>query len=380
MPEPVSDDGRPDGGDWLHYHPLVPSWLDTSPRLIAAMVLVGWLPGALLALAEGVFWPRGDMLTHSYLLDPLVLAILTVLPVGVVLGRHFETNLNQTLRALDNAGILPPERQPLDRALALANRVQTSRGVLVIVAILAVLAGLPLLASHVFDDLPTWWGSGGMPTLAGLWFTLVLNAFLLYVLYAWGLRGALWAWVTIAVSRCELRLNPTHPDRCCGLMLFSRSATRWAIMVAATGLVLAAHIGSTVYLRDLPLVRPDVVLQVSVYFVLGPIVSVVPLLSFTPRLLRERRRAELSLSYFASGYARALRAKIREPGDDPLELNASISGLADLYAVYENVTTLRLAPMDLRRLVRIGAFLVGPFVPLVLPEVQRVLIAWLQAG
>lgn len=358
-------------GEYLQFRPLMPAKLDTSARIIGLALAVGWLPAAVGSLIAGNFLPGGEVGWNCFLYDPLVVSIVVALPIIVLLGRNLEVNLNQTLGALHRGGILPEGSAPFGRALELANRVQSSPVVLIVCAVAAGLAGIPLLVSHVIEEVPTWWGSGGMVTFAGLWFTFVLNTFFLYITYNWAVRGIMWAWVVVGVSRSELRLNPTHPDRCCGLMTFSRSATRWAVIVAVTGVVIACHIGSTVFMRGLPLLRTDIVIQGTAYIVSGPIIALVPLFSFTPQLLRARRRAELSLSYFASGYARALRARIRDGAEDPLALDASISGLADMYALYENVTTLRWAPLDLRGLLRVLAFLFGPFIPHFLPAIQE---------
>jgi hypothetical protein len=357
---------NPPMDDYLTFRSLVPEFSNTPIRLATAFLLLGWAPGAVLAAAEGTLLPGGQVGWHCYMLDPLVLSIIITSPVLVFLGLSLENNLNQTIKSLDRAGILPPDREPFEQARVLTNRLNGSIWFLRAVFVFSILAGLPFFAVHFNSDLPTWYGWSGAPSLAGAWFTVSVNSFFLYVLYSWSLRGLGWAWLMIGVARCDLRLNPTHPDRCCGLMTFSRSTTRWAMLLAVAGIALTSHITNTVYFQGLPFLRFDVLVHILSYLLVGPIIGLVPLFSFTPRLLRARRRAELSISYFASAYARALRSKMREQ-QDPLDLDGPISGMADLYQVYANVTTLKWAPIDTRGLVRSTVFILGPLVPIILP-------------
>jgi hypothetical protein len=69
-------------------------------------------------------------------------------------------------------------------------------------------------------DVPTWYGvrteGKWQPSLAGWWMVCVSLPLLQFVLLRWYFRLSIWARFLWRVSRIELLLEPTDPDRCGG--------------------------------------------------------------------------------------------------------------------------------------------------------------------
>ena len=70
-------------------------------------------------------------------------------------------------------------------------------------------------------DAATWYatpaGDGSNLTLAGMWYGYVSLPIFQFLLCRWYFRIFIWTWLLWQVSRIELQLIPTHPDRVGGL-------------------------------------------------------------------------------------------------------------------------------------------------------------------
>src|SRR5262249_39119461 len=189
-------------------------------------------------------------------------------------------------------------------------------------------------------DLATWAGTfvGGSRGLspAGWWFAYVSVPLFQFALLRWYFRLFIWARFLWQVSRCELRLVPTHPDRAGGLGFLWNIVIAFSPLLAAHGVALAGLMANRVFFHGARL--PDFRIgHLSVVLFLWAIV-LGPLLFFTPHLATTRRIGLREYGLLAERYVRAFDSKWLRggaPPDEPLLGSADIQSLADLGNSFE---------------------------------------------
>ncbi len=85
------------------------------------------------------------------------------------------------------------------------------------------------------------------PTLAGWWFGCVSLPVFQFILLRWYFRLFIWARFLWQVSRIDLRLVPTHPDRAGGLGFLSSITYAFAPLLAGQGVLLAGVIANKIF-------------------------------------------------------------------------------------------------------------------------------------
>ncbi len=129
-------------------------------------------------------------------------------------------------------------------------------------------------------DAATWYATpsvgGSKLSLAGMWYGYVsLPIFQFLRLFVW--TRFFWQ-----VSRIQLSLVPTHPDRTGGLGFVSGTAYAFALLAGAHGALLAGQCANRIFYLGAALPEFKVEIAVMVIFLLCVVIG--PLLVFTPQL------------------------------------------------------------------------------------------------
>jgi hypothetical protein len=113
-------------------------------------------------------------------------------------------------------------------------------------ALLAIVYGVGISIvwrDYVSLDAATWYANpedaGPTLTFAGLWYAYVSLPVCQFLRCRWYFRVAIWARLLWQVSRLELQLVPTHPDRVGGLGFLSNTVYAFVPVVLAHGVLLA---------------------------------------------------------------------------------------------------------------------------------------------
>jgi hypothetical protein len=134
---------------------------------------------------------------------------------------------------------------------------------------------------------------------AGDWYVFVSLPVFQLILLRWYMRLFIWFRFLWQVNRIDLNLVPTHPDRCGGLSFLGKSAYAYSPILFAQGAILAGIVANRILYHGEALLSFK--LQIAgcivffVAFVLGP------LLMFTPRMARARRKGLAEYGLFALG-------------------------------------------------------------------------------
>jgi hypothetical protein len=205
------------------------------------------------------------------------------------------------------------------------------------------------------------------PTLAGWWFGCVSLPIVQFILLRWYFRLFIWARFLWHVSRIELNLVPTHPDRAAGLGFLSYITYAFAPLLAAQGVLLAGVMADKIFYASAKLtdfkMELFAIVTMMLFFVL------VPLLVFIPRLARTKRVGLEEYGALAQRYVHRFDQKWLRggaPADEPLVGSGDIQSLADLGNSFEIVKGMKLVPFGKDTLLRLILVSLAPVAPLVL--------------
>jgi hypothetical protein len=221
-----------------------------------------------------------DIETHLRFLVALPLLILAELVV--------HQRLRPVLRQfLERDLILDSSRPRFDEALPAALRLRNSAVAEILQVVLVYGVGvLYLWPRFTALSVPTWYadpaGDGRRLSPAGWWFVFVSLPLFQFILLRWYFRLFIWGRFLWHVTRCELSLVPTHPDRAGGLGFLSTTPIAFAPLLAAHGVILAGMIASQIFFHGARL--PEFKVEVIVVVVFLLLVVLAPLLLFVPHL------------------------------------------------------------------------------------------------
>jgi hypothetical protein len=337
-------------------------------------VLVGWVPLAVLAAAQGRALSADragawllDFGVHARL---LIAAPLFILAESVCLPR-----LGSTVRHFLDAGLVTATDRPrFDAIVTSTQRLRDALGVVIVAVLLAYAMVVAVLRYAPLSELPSWHlrgDSGGRAlSLAGWWHVLVSQPLLLVLGLGWLWRLALWGRCRWRLSRLDLQLVPARPDQMAGLKFVGYSVRAFALLGFALGVIVAGRVAVRV-------VHTGVSPLALTPLVVGLVVGVVllcsgPLLVFTGKLLEAWRRGILAYGALASAVGQQFERKwlTRTEAIDAGALEVpDFSATTDLYQIVSNVYQIWIVPLDLKSLgLLVGATLL-PFLPVVLTVV-----------
>jgi hypothetical protein len=169
------------------------------------------------------------------------------------------------------------------------------------------------------------------------------------------------------VSRLDLSLVPTHPDRVGGLGFLANTVYAFMPLAVAHGAMVAGSIADRIFYLGAALPEFKAEIGALVVFVLGLVLA--PLLLFAPRLAQAKRTGNREYGTLAERYVREFDGKWLRGGaaaDEPLVGSSDIQSLADLANSFEVVRTMRVAPISRDGLLSLVAGTLAPLVPLAL--------------
>ncbi len=143
--------------------------------------------------------------------------------------------------------------------------------------------------------------------LAGWWHALVSVPVFQFLLLRWYFRVFIWARFLLQVSRINLRLVPTHPDRVGGLGFLTNVVYAFTPILLAHGALLAGLIADRIFFDGAKLTQ----FIVEIFGGVGVLVFLVlfPLMVFAGQLARVKRTGLGEYGGLAQHYVREFDAK-----------------------------------------------------------------------
>jgi hypothetical protein len=215
--------------------------LELFLQRILVSLLITWLPLLVLSVLEGE--ALGGSAVVPFLLDwETQVRFLVVLPLFFIAELVNHWGMRLVAKQFHDRNLIPESALPrFDLALSSVLRLRNSVFAEVLVIGLVYAVGINLLwRQQTALQITMWYGAssaGGLKlTLAGMWFLFVSLPLYQFLQVRWYFRVFIWIRFLWQVSRIDLRLVPTHPDRAGGLGFLSNTAHYFMPLVAAPAL------------------------------------------------------------------------------------------------------------------------------------------------
>jgi hypothetical protein len=168
------------------------------------------------------------------------------------------------------------------------------------------------------------------------------------------------------MSRLNLNLVATHPDRAAGLGFLGNAQISLGIFAFAFSSALSGTVAFQVYFDAVPIDNFKVLY--AVFLVLSELFCFGPLLIFTPLLSRTRREGLRKYSILVNTYNRAFEQKWvsgQAPPDEPLLGSSDIQSLADLGNSFGMIRDMKVFPFSNQNIIQIAVIASLPGLPLI---------------
>lgn len=343
--------------------------LELSRRRIVVIALVAWLPLLLLSVIGG--HAVAGNITVPFLYDIEVhVRFLIALPILIGAELIVHSRILPTVKRFVERGIIIPQEIPrLHAAIDSAMRVRNSVTVECALVILVYTLGIWNWRSNIATEAAIWYatpdGWGLQLTLAGYWYVFVSIPIFQIILLRWYLRFFIWFQFLWRVSRLNLRLITTHPDRTAGLGFLGKSTYAFGPILFAQGALLAALIASRIFYQEQDLMAFK---REAAGFIVFFVVAVLsPLVVFAPPLARAKRRGLAEYGSLASRYVEGFEEKWLKgdaPPGEELIGSGDIQSLADLGNSFAIVQEMKLVPFGMKDAGRLAIAAAAPLLPL----------------
>jgi hypothetical protein len=272
-------------------------------------------------------------------------------------------------RFVERRIVLPEDLPRYYAAIQSAVRLRNSIVLEISLLIFVYTFGLWLWSNRVALDTSTWYAQPGGRwhlTRAGFWYVFVSIPIVQFILLRWYMRLFIWFRFLWQVSRINLNLIPTHPDRCAGIAFVGKSAYAFGPVLFAQGAMLAGLVASRILYNGESLLSFK--LQIGAFIVFFEFAILAPLLMFTPRMARAKRQGLVDYGLLAQRYVESFQRKWVGCDSTSEELlgAADIQSLADLGNSYALVRDMHSVPFGLEDISRLVVATAAPLVPLLL--------------
>jgi hypothetical protein len=353
---------------------------------ILLISLFTWLPLLILSALERHV--MSGSATVPFLLD-LETHVRFLIAVPLLIGAELVVHqrMRPVVRQFLERQIIPERAMvQFNAAIAAAFRLRNSVLAEVLLILFVYVVGVLIVWRHYMTlDTATWYATptaeGTKFSFAGMWYVYLSLPIFQFLLLRWYFRLAIWARFLWQVSRIELSLIPTHPDRNAGLGFLSNTVYAFGLFTAAHGALLAGQLANRILYLGAALTDFKMEIAGLVIFLLCIVFG--PLLVFAPRLAQAKRTGNLEYGTLAEQYVRDFDAKWLRggaPDDEQLVGSGDIQSLADLGNSLEVVRTMRAAPITRDAILRLVATILVPIAPLALTVMPLEELAKLLVG
>lgn len=356
---------------WERWLGLVKSGRPIAAKRSVIAVLIGWVPLAVLSAAQYLI--SGDELAKSFFSDIAVhVRFLLAVPALILAEAECIPRLGRIVDHFAETGlIIDSDKSRFQAAVSSTRRLLDSMAGDVVMFVLAY-AVVAILVFYLSIDAVIPWHHRASAAFrlspAGWWHALVSLPLFLVIFFGWLWRLLIWTRFLFLMSRLDLHLIASHPDRVGGLKFISSSLRGFRLVSFALGAVVAGSIANRqLHQGEQPLAFKNLVIGLMVFLV---VLFAGPLIIFVRKLRNTKSRGIFEYG----GLARTVGAEFedkwiyRKGSVDETALNVQdFSATTDVFSIVGNVHAMREFPFTLRDLIGpIAVSALLPFIPLAL--------------
>jgi hypothetical protein len=341
-------------------------------RRIVVISLIAWLPLLVLSALGGQL--LGGGVAVPFLMDvDIHVKFLVAMPLLIAAELVVHQRMRTVARTFRDRRLIPEgATSRLDAAVASAYRLRNSVLAEVLLIAFVYIVGIAVIWRHYGTlDTATWYATptadGSSLTLAGAWYGYVSLPVFQFLLCRWYFRMFIWARLLWQVSRIELSLVPTHPDRAGGLGFLATTVHAFIPLLMAHGALLAGQLASQIFYAGAVLTEFKLEILLLVIFLVFLVVG--PLIVFAPQLAQARRTGLREYGTLAQRYIREFDTKwVRggAPAGESVLGSGDIQSLADLGNSFAVVQEMRVVPITKQAIFQLAVAAVAPVAPLLL--------------
>lgn len=346
--------------------------LELLRRRIVVLALLAWVPLMILSILEGNFY--GDKIKLPFLHDvEMHIRLLLVIPLMIAAELIIHKRLRPIVMSFIERGIVTDSaRAEFNKVVESAMKLRNSISAELILIAFVYVVGIGYLWRTQFAlDVVSWYGvataDGLKLSLAGWWLGCVSIPLFQFLLLRWYYRLFIWARFLWKVSKLDLNIFPTHPDRCGGLGFLSMASQAFTPLLLIQGVMLAGMITNRILYTGATL--PEFKIELIGTATLMVLIILGPMLFFMPKLSEARRQALYEYGNLALRHAREFdETWLRggAPKDQPLLGSPDISSLADMGGSFEVIREMRPIPFSPRSALHLLLATLLPTSPLLL--------------
>lgn len=338
---------------------------------VVLLIMLTWVPLLVLSAMAG---HAVDGVKVPFLRDSeafgrflFVLPVLELAQIAVALSLAVQT------KQFLESGVIPVQERPrFKTALDAAIRIRASalpEGLMLVLCVAIPVFFRFGLGYSTGES--SWERLGQVITPAGWWHTIVSLPTLYFFLLRWIWVFLLWSWFLIRVSRLDLELTPTHPDRTGGLGFIGWGAAGFATVLMAFSAVVSAGFAEEIIHRGGSL--DSLKYHVAIFVVAGLIILHVPLLAFSGLLSRCRFKGLLDFGALVWRYDRAFDEKwlknSSEVKSESILGSPDVIALANIAQCYEHIDRMWPILFDSKAVAVLVLAALLPMVPLLTTKV-----------
>jgi len=315
-------------------------------------ISITWVPLFVLAAIEGLFWT--DAVDLPFLNEFAThIRLLIAIPLLVFAESVVDEKVKISIGQFSRSGLIQEEsKEKFELAKQKADRMCESyfaEAAILIVIVANVLFRISTnsigLTSWVFpesDDL-------NALSLAGYWAAFISFPIFQFLILRWFWRWIIWYRLLNLISKSDLRLIPTHPDKSGGLGFLGEPPLPFFIFTFVLSIVFASMLAERMLFLNLNFNDHYPIL---IAFVLVCIlINLVPLLTYIKPLIKARMKGINEYHSLVALHHHNLEEKwigIQKDHGDEILGNADFSSAADIVSVYESVENMTIFPFNIK--------------------------------
>jgi len=330
---------------------------NNTNRKIVFFVIVTWLPLLILNIASGCFY--GDKVQIPFLYDfPIHIRFLLAVPMLFMAEAIVDLRVRLVVNQFDKAGLLYEVDKPEFEMIKMKTDRMIESSWAEAIILIFIIGNLffrwvtheVTISSWQFPD-----GNGGLTASSAAWWLLTVSVPIFqFIILRWLWRWLVWFRLHLMISKINLNLSPTHPDKAGGIGFLGEPPAPFSMVTVAFGIVISAVIASRM------------IFFIAVFIVLCIVINIAPLLIYFKRLRQTRIRGIFEYSALVQKHHLEFKDKwfLSNTNSELLIGNPDISSMCDFSPVYESIERMTPFPFDLKTMLATIIASIVPLLPL----------------